>query len=114
MLYDTINLRALVNLTLNFGGVIKKTSSNRCRIEIQNIYAFICVPEEALARACNTATVVMHGGGHRSTRSQNNDRENAPDYLIEQFKDAFTRAGFTQVNLGLNGPATLKLGSQMR
>ena len=71
-------------------------------MKIKNIYAFIAVPQEALEKACNSATVTMHGGGHRATRSQNHDRGNAPDYLVEQFKDAFTRAGFTPVNMGLS------------
>ena len=100
--YETINLRALVKLTLNFGGEIETTGANRCRMKIKNIYAFIAVPQEALEKACNSATVTMHGGGHRATRSQNHDRGNAPDYLVEQFKDAFTRAGFTPVNMGLS------------
>ncbi|CDZ78461.1 hypothetical protein BN59_02771 [Legionella massiliensis] len=102
--YDSINLRALVNLTLEFGGVIKKTGANRCRIEMKNIYAFILAPIEEVAPS-TTATVTMHGGGHRSTRSQNHDRNKAPDYLIEQFREAFTRAGFTPANLGLENSA---------
>lgn len=99
--YDSINLRALVNLTQAFGGTFKTTGSNRCRIEMKNIYAHLLVPEEALEKACDKATVTMHGGGHRSKRSLNNDRENAPDYLIEQFKNAFIRAGYTPANAGL-------------
>ncbi|CEK10774.1 hypothetical protein [Legionella hackeliae] len=105
--YDSINLRALVNLTQAFGGTLTTTGANRCRIEIKNIYAHLLIPEETLAKACEKATVTMHGGGHRSKKSQNNDRENAPDYLIEQFKAAFVRAGYTPVNLGLNEEATM-------
>ena len=44
----------------------------------------------------------MHGGGHRSTRSQNQDADKAPDYLINQFRAAFNRAGYTPDNLGLD------------
>lgn len=100
--YDSINLRALVNLTTQvFGGVIKKSGANRCRIKMKNIYAFILAPQEALENVAKTATVTMHGGGHRSVASQNNDREKAPDYLIHQFRSAFERAGFTPVHLGL-------------
>ncbi|OCH97187.1 hypothetical protein A8135_06045 [Legionella jamestowniensis] len=99
--YDSINLRALVNLTQALGGTIKTTGANRCRIEIKNIYAHLLVPEEALNKACKKATVTMHGGGHRNKASQNNDREKAPDYLISQFRAAFVRAGYTPINLGL-------------
>ncbi|WP_058441236.1 hypothetical protein [Legionella brunensis] len=102
MPYESINLRALVNLTQALGGTLKTTGANRCRIELKNIYAHILVPKEALTKACNKATVTMHGGGHRSTSSQNNDREEAPNYLISQFKAAFIRAGYTPINLGLD------------
>ncbi|WP_131793495.1 hypothetical protein [Legionella brunensis] len=106
MPYESINLRALVNLTQALGGTLKTTGANRCRIELKNIYAHLLVPEEALAKACDKATVTMHGGGHRSKSSQNNDREKAPDYLISQFKAAFIRAGYTPINLGLNSDIT--------
>ncbi len=107
MPYDNIKLRALVNLTQALGGTLKTTGSNRCRMEIKNIYAHLLVPEQALSKVCNKATITMHGGGHSAKRSNNNDRENAPDYLIDQFKAAFVRAGYTPINLGLevNGPA---------
>lgn len=106
--YDYIKLRALVNLALALGATIKTTGANRCRIEIKNIYANLLVNESQItkslenANVCDKATVTMHGGGHRSTRSQNNDADKAPQYLINQFQAAFTRAGFTPESLGLN------------
>ncbi|MFC3908503.1 hypothetical protein ACFORL_05370 [Legionella dresdenensis] len=99
--YDAINLRELVNLTYQFKGTITATGRNRCRIELENIYAYVATPREALSRACNKATVTMHGGGHRGTKSQNHDRDKAPEYLINQFRDAFDRAGLTPTNLGI-------------
>lgn len=106
--YDYIKLRALVNLTQALGGTMKTSGANRCRIELKNIYAHVLMDGTELTQThnnenvCNKATVTMHGGGHRSTRSQNNDADKAPDYLIKQFRAAFIRAGFTPENLGLN------------
>lgn len=100
--YESINLRALVNLAVALKATFHTTGANRCRIEMKTIYAHILVPEQALEKACNSATVTMHGGGHRSSKSQNHDRDKAPGYLIDQFKAAFTRAGYTPANLGLD------------
>jgi|GEM_PF-4744221 len=102
MPYDSMSLRSLVNLTYQFKGKMTTTGNNRCRIELENIYAYVTTPKEALTRACSTSTVTMHGGGHRSKKSLNNDRDKAPDYLVNQFKNAFIRAGLTPANLGLD------------
>lgn len=102
MKYTSIKLRALVSLAYAFKATFETTGANRCRIEMKNIYAHILVPRQALEKACNSATVTMHGGGHRGSKSQNCDSENAPNYLIDQFKAAFIRAGYTPINLGLD------------
>lgn len=106
--YDYIKLRALVNLAVALGATIKTTGANRCRIEMKNIYAHLLINETDITQSlenktkCDKATVTMHGGGHRSTRSQNNDSDKAPQYLVDQFRAAFTRAGYTPENLLIN------------
>ncbi|MGQ3890059.1 hypothetical protein ACQUW5_13640 [Legionella sp. CNM-1927-20] len=103
--YKTMSLRELVSLAFALGGKLTSTGANRCRLEIENIYAHLLVDRESIevasANLASTATVTWHGGGHRSTRSQNSAK-GVPNYLIEQFRSAFERAGYTPKNLGLN------------
>lgn len=112
--YETINLRALVSLACDgFNATMTTTGANRCRIEIKNIYATLLMPATVLqtepSNQCQKATVTMHGGGHRSKKSLNNDKGNTPSYLINQFRAAFERAGFTPENLGLENQASLSV-----
>ncbi|MGQ3888502.1 hypothetical protein ACQUW5_05660 [Legionella sp. CNM-1927-20] len=97
--HETIDLRALISLLHKLGGTLETTGRNRTVLKIKNIYAHLLVPAEKV-EGCNTASVKMHGGGHRSKRSQNSDSA-APGYLVEQTRKALERAGYTPVNLGL-------------
>lgn len=98
-----LGLRDLINLAQACGGTLTKTGANRCRIELENIYAHLLIDSKSLEAATtqNTVTITLHGGGHRQHRSQNHDRGEAPSYLVEQFKSAFTRAGITPSAFGM-------------
>ena len=94
-------LRALVNLVRALGGEIKATASNRCRIEIKNIYAHLLMPSEDLlplsSQLSQKATVTWHGSA-----KQKKNKRGAPAYLIAQFRAALERVGYTPKTLGLD------------
>lgn len=99
--YESISLRELINLVLALNGTIETTGANRCRIEIGGIYAYCLMSGESVKELpqnqCQKATITFHGSAQKQKKSQQQD--GAPHYLVEQFKAAFERVGFTPDSL---------------